>query len=499
MNPIRNISTLQESIWLTQHIYPQSTLFNVGGYAFIDGALQLPHLIKAINLVLEGADVIERGYAIFNDIPFNENQEFVPCDMDIIDFFHHKQAEAECRRWMEQDMQQPFDVTKNLLKIRFIITGESSCCWYTKVHHVLFDGYAMALFFNKVAELYTSYVKEVDAPALPGYAYADFIADEIEYKSTEQYGADKQWWLQRLDGVATGSAFQSIVHAGGKTSMRSHRVERRISRQLFNAITAFCEHHHLTAFHYFVATLFALHKRYNNADELLLGIPIFNRNKKQFRETLGAFVNVFPFTTPIYSGMTFTALLKQVGGELKDCYRHQRFPLYDLLKARDQPGNIYNVAFSYQRTSYDTSLGNTSVFINYLPAPEQQEDLFFHLLEYTAGADLTFAVDYAAELFPSHVIENLIDHFEHLLQAALDTPLAAIQDLPYLSVEEEVQLLETFNISSPGYPSGETIISQFEARVQATPDSIALVFEDCTLSYAVLNAHANQLAHYLQA
>src|SRR5882724_9996661 len=42
-----------------------------------------------------------------------------------------------------------------------------------------------------------------------------------------------------------------------------------------------------------------------------------------------------------------------------------------------------------------------------------------------------------------------------------------------------------------------TVPGLFEAQVRRSPGACALVFEDACLSYAQLNARANQLAHYL--
>ena len=43
-----------------------------------------------------------------------------------------------------------------------------------------------------------------------------------------------------------------------------------------------------------------------------------------------------------------------------------------------------------------------------------------------------------------------------------------------------------------------TLPSLFAAQAARTPDAIAVVFEDRTLSYAALEAHANALAHHLR-
>ena len=42
-----------------------------------------------------------------------------------------------------------------------------------------------------------------------------------------------------------------------------------------------------------------------------------------------------------------------------------------------------------------------------------------------------------------------------------------------------------------------TLPALFEAQVERSPEAIALVFEESTLTYAELNAQANRLAHLL--
>src|SRR6185295_9823705 len=43
-----------------------------------------------------------------------------------------------------------------------------------------------------------------------------------------------------------------------------------------------------------------------------------------------------------------------------------------------------------------------------------------------------------------------------------------------------------------------TLPELFAAQARRTPDAIAVIFEDRTLTYAALDAHANRLAHHLQ-
>jgi amino acid adenylation domain-containing protein len=67
-----------------------------------------------------------------------------------------------------------------------------------------------------------------------------------------------------------------------------------------------------------------------------------------------------------------------------------------------------------------------------------------------------------------------------------------------LTTAERHQLLCEWNETRAEYPADECIHQLFEAQVERTPHALAVMFEDEQVSYAELNARANQLAHHLQ-
>ncbi len=80
----------------------------------------------------------------------------------------------------------------------------------------------------------------------------------------------------------------------------------------------------------------------------------------------------------------------------------------------------------------------------------------------------------------------------------LQTPMAS-QLSGALSESERHQVLYEWNQTSRDYPRDKCVHQLFEDQVARTPDAVAVVFEDQSLTYAELNARANQLAHHLQS
>jgi non-ribosomal peptide synthetase component F len=58
--------------------------------------------------------------------------------------------------------------------------------------------------------------------------------------------------------------------------------------------------------------------------------------------------------------------------------------------------------------------------------------------------------------------------------------------------------VKEWNATDRPYPRDRCIHQLFEDQSAKTPDAVAVVFEDQTLTYSQLNAKANQLAHYLR-
>src|SRR5471030_2152043 len=73
-----------------------------------------------------------------------------------------------------------------------------------------------------------------------------------------------------------------------------------------------------------------------------------------------------------------------------------------------------------------------------------------------------------------------------------------VSELPMLADDEQHVLVHAWNQTGEAYPTARGIHQLIEDQVQRTPDAPALVFGATTLTYAQLNARANQLAHALR-
>src|SRR5262249_57818098 len=106
------------------------------------------------------------------------------------------------------------------------------------------------------------------------------------------------------------------------------------------------------------------------------------------------------------------------------------------------------------------------------------------------GEQLRLRLDYRPDLFDRASVEALAGRFIRLLEAAVVEPERAIGSLEILSPQERRTILYDWNDTAHAIPSA-TLPQLFEAQVANSPDAIAVVFEEHSLSYGELDARAN--------
>ena len=88
--------------------------------------------------------------------------------------------------------------------------------------------------------------------------------------------------------------------------------------------------------------------------------------------------------------------------------------------------------------------------------------------------------------------------FLRMLQQAIAEPERSIGSFKVLSPSERGEILDGWNATAQAVPAA-SVPELLAMQAARTPSAVALVFERGTLSYAALDAQANQLAHHLRS
>ncbi len=468
-------------------------MYNVGGYAKIAGLVNESTLEAAVKILIRQSDI----FALVEKALNNHSGEaalFSKYRIQFTDYSDLPGGGTVCLNWITEDIQKKTDLSSIYLDSTLFKISEHNYYWYVKVHHIVFDGFSMALFFNNVAEIYEGLLKGWNIDNYR-FEFADHVREELAYKASEEYLKDKQFWFSTLSKNQTDTGFLSCLTQNHELSFYSERKELVIPRNVFREIEEFCVQSGFTPFHYFISSILLLNKLYGNND-MALGLPVFNRRNKKFKKTLGTFVNVFPFSTALDSVTSFHELLLQVKGNLKEFYRHQKFPLLDIFDEVEGIEEFYNVLFSYQKNVYNNRLGEAESAITYLHNGSQRENLRIHLLEHSTEKDLLLSFDYKPSAISENVMNRFIVHLNGLLKSVFRNSFQPIHTIDYLSPEEKVELTK-WGHSQVGFQTEQSLAGLFREQASKTPDHTAVKYDTISLTFKELDEWSDRLADYL--
>jgi amino acid adenylation domain-containing protein len=105
---------------------------------------------------------------------------------------------------------------------------------------------------------------------------------------------------------------------------------------------------------------------------------------------------------------------------------------------------------------------------------------------------------YNAGKYDENIVKQIGEQFFSIITGFDKLVTSGISEVDILLDAEKHRLLNEFNGTVEPVPAMQTVVDIFEAQVDKTPDSTAVVFGNQQLTYRELNEKANCLAHYLK-
>ncbi|WP_033895114.1 condensation domain-containing protein, partial [Streptomyces anulatus] len=125
-------------------------------------------------------------------------------------------------------------------------------------------------------------------------------------------------------------------------------------------------------------------------------------------------------------------------------------------------------------------------------------DLFFSLAEQRGERGepqgITGAVEYSGDIYDAPTVQALFDRWLRLLDAAVSDPDRPLAGIDILTPDEHRRAVVDFNDTAHAVPAA-SLGELFTRQVTETPDAPAVTDGAGTLTYAQLDARANQVAH----
>ncbi|MBP5973106.1 amino acid adenylation domain-containing protein [Brasilonema sp. CT11] len=499
------LSFNQQGLWFLDQIEEGSTTYNEFFAVSIKGLLQITHLERSLQEIIQRHEVLRTTFPNQDGYPIQAVAPTLTITVPVVNLQTLPKVEQSALiQQLSKEVQRPFDLVNGpLLRVNLVQLEKESYVLLLCMHHIVSDGWSMGVFIQELSSLYQASCAGVlsPLPELP-IQYADFAVWQRQWLSGEVLKTQLNYWLSQLHGapsllqLPTDRPRPSVQTYQGRTESFS------LNTQITQKLQTLSRESGTTLFMTLLAVFATLLYRYSGQSDILIGSSIANRNRSQIESLIGCFVNNLVLRTRFEDNPSFENLLAQVRETTLKAYEHQDVPFGQVVEAlrpkRDLSHSpLFQVIFVLQNTpkSELEIPGCTWCELNQ-ESTIARFDLTLSITETEGG--LVGSWEYNTDLFDGSTIERMAAHFQNLCSAIVENPLATVDELPLLSQAERHQLLVEWNDTATLGTTDKCIHQLFEQQVERTPDAVAVVFENQQLTYEQLNQRANQLAHHLQ-
>lgn len=501
------LSHAQERIWFIERLQPNTPTYNVRRAARFQGALNVPALESAINFIVQRHETLRTTFSVINGYPIQVIADSSDIPLIVVDLSSLSRAsrESEALRLATREATQPLDLIHGpLLRTVLLRLGRTDHILLVTTHHIVSDGSSMNIFLRELALLHKALCKG-DSPSLPDLPiqYADFALWQRERFIGGLLADQLDYWKKELLGLSDYRLNLPMMKPRGKVqTLSGARQSFVISPRLYQDIKILGRNQRATLFMTLLAALNVLLFRYTGQEDIVVGFPIAGRNRPELKGLFGCCVNNLALRTRFSPKARFTDIAQQVRTAALAAYAHQDIPFDSLIKearpAQDFAQNPLlhvNLVFRPPAPSLDET-GLALTYLEELDNGTAKFDLTVHVV--VDERELRGYFEYNTDMFEGETIGSMIEHFHGVLEAVALDPRCRISDLPLVRPQERRKLISELNRSAPATSSRHNIARLFERQVAISPDAVAVVGNNESLTFSELDDQASRVARYLR-
>ncbi len=512
----------QQMLWYAHQFTKTDAAYHVIGAGSVHAGLDIDALRRAFRRVVARQEALRTVFTVVDEKPavrlldldelVLREDEWLPIE-DVSDH-----GNTEFQKKLTELSGRPFDMEKGpLFRVHVLCRSTTEHVFLLVFHHIIADFWSTAIFLDDFKTAYTAELegRGITLPS-PRTSYADFARWQHTMLASDEGEQHWAYWRDKLAGTLPvldlPIDFTRPPVQNYRGALRHFYLEPALTRAIVNL----GESHGASLYTTLLAAFHVLLGRFSGQHDIVVGTPVAGRTRPGLHDLVGYFVNMLPMRGDLSGNPPFDEFLARVRRTVTDGLEHQDYP-FSLLARRLQgspdPSRppLFQAMFAHQKIQpldeqglAPFALGIPGARLNLYGlavdsvAFERQTALFDLTMMTAREADrLCVALEYSTDLFKESTIDRMAVSFRNLLEAIVADPRRRIADLPLLSASERHLVLDEWASSLEVTPCELAIHNRFEREVDKSPDAIALVCGEESLTYRELNRLSNALAHRL--
>lgn len=488
------LSPGQRRLYFLQRLDPDGGAYNTAFALRLSGSLDETALARALNALAERHEALRTVIVEREGEPV---QRVLPDAVFPLEIFEAADEEIALDRLRER-AAEPFDLTAVApARAHLARLAETEHLLLVAVHHIATDAWSTGILVADLAALYAGFVEGAPA-SLPatGVAFVDYAAWLASDAGSGT--AHEDYWVDRLRDAPTAIALPSDRPRPAVRRQVGHSLPIRFDGGLVDDLGRVARAQGATLFMTMLAAWAAVLHRLGGDEDMVIGIPVANRDRAEIERTVGFFVNTLPLRLDVSGNPRFADLVADVRERFVAGLEHAGAPFERIVERLNVPRSrshapLVQVLFGLHNAGTDVpTLPGVAVSAVPIHNGTAKFDLNVELAE--ADGTVEGSVEFDADLFDAATVERMVEAWTTVLAAFAAEPRTRIGACPLLSPERTRTLHGNLNPPPTPLAPSDSIAARLRAAAARSPDAEALRIGATSMTYVELDGWTDRLA-----
>ncbi|QXV56954.1 non-ribosomal peptide synthetase [Amycolatopsis sp. TNS106] len=471
-----------------QEIYREQVVWS------LSGRVDSPLLAEAWQQVVEANTVLRTSFVWeVTETPLQAVHRTVVADLHQHDWSRIPTAQRADRLQEFVDSIPALDLEyAPLVRLDLIQLGPAENWLVWTCHHGILDGWSVGELRRELIGVHN----DLCAGKKPTSSSRPPFRDHVAWLKNQDMTAGREFWRERMRGFATPLRLPDGFEpdpAGGHSS-----VQIALSSNETQILQELCRSERLTPSTLVQGAWAVLLHRYTGADDVVFGVTSAGRplGLPRVEVMVGPFVTTTPLRTTVAAEQV-DDWLHHLQRDQLEAMEHEHVALLDIHAYTDVPRGVplFETVLAFENHLTDATAEETVGAISVGTVLSSGVTNYPLTVVITAGRQLRFRITYDRSRFDRPWMLRLASHLRTILTGMVGDLRQLTSELVMLSAEELAQQ-ETWNATTIER-TDQRLDDLFLRQAATTPQAVAVIDAERTLTYADLERHSAALANQL--
>jgi amino acid adenylation domain-containing protein/thioester reductase-like protein len=504
----------QRDIWLAAQINTKSSsAYKELIYLQFEGPLNVEFLNKSLQQVIQSHSSLRTIFhenGLYQTIKDPQESKLKIYDISLE---NENIREQLLKNWSKSFLEMELRPESDSIFIPSLIKiSANNYILALAVHHIVADGYSVSLILKDLSIFYN-----INAKLLPPIYNIPMQFWEFAEKEADLTKKIKEeaisYWKNELKGPLPILEMPTDYMRPHVKSYAGEHYNFKIEKKLKNKLQEVGKNNNITLFTTLLAAFKILLSRYTGQNELIIGVPCSKRDSEEDKTCVGHCTALLPIRTIQHDQISVIEFLKLVRSQLYNAIDnkfinfnslfHELGLIWDMSRSTPLIDVIFNMDSITDPLEFD-NLKSNIISINTPSSDlkgleiENETSKFDLFMNITGNANyLDVVIEFSTDLFSRNFIHSFANNFVSTLESLIINYTKPLGEIQILSHELTDLILYKWNDTYKNFPKDSLVTTLFEEQVLLNKNNIALISDNCKITYKDLNQKANVFADFL--